>query len=478
MSISLGTEKSLDRQVTAAAWQEDPTVDRERRVDELPSPFVTPALPAPETSTVRRKLSLRDAIETALVQNPDAVTARAGGPVSDASRIVAATYPWNPTLQVGVDPYTRDRDGNFLATKNQVSVTQTLELAHQSRYRRQSADAGWNQQRAIVAQAEWTAAIAAMRAYFDALYRQALLELAKNSATLQTQMVGVVDRRFNAGLATPTERLTARVAARQSQRLAELADADYQTARNALRMVLNLSPGDQFGLANNLDAYKWLPTAVALDPASASGTRGDAVDLSDESSPWVSNRPDVVAASFAVSVARGNLELAKANLVPNVATGPTYERDESGTLFFGVAAQVDLPVWNSGCPLVRQRMAEYQQQLITWRQTQARAASEVQSAANRYAVALKLWNERWPDKEAGGNELASAANAFEQGQASILEVLAIQDSLIQERRSYLDLLNEISQAATDLIAALAIDPDCLIESPPTAVDNPAIKLAP
>ena len=284
-------------------------------------------------------------------------------------------------------------------------------------------------------------------------------------------MIGVTDRRFNAGLATTTERLTANIAARQSRRLAELAEVDYQSAVNSLRTVLNLSSNERFELISNLEAYKWMRPKGMHGRGSAAGVECDLRDPDEDDALGLSNRPDVTAARFAVSAARANLDLAKANTVPNVSTGPTYERDESGTLFFGVAAQMDLPVWNTGCPLVRQRAAELQQQLIVWTQTRTRAALQVQAAEHRYMVAHKLWESHLAESRTGDNELTTATNAFEQGQASILEVLSIQDSLLQERKSYLDLLNEMSQAATDLVAALGIDPDSLIVSPSGPIEN-------
>ena len=116
--------------------------------------------------------AVREAIDTALLQSPDAITARAGAQVTDATRVVSSTYPWNPSVQVNVDPYARDQQGNFLATRNEVTLTQTLELAHQPKYRRKAADASWSQQRATIAQSELTAVIAGMRAYFDALYEK------------------------------------------------------------------------------------------------------------------------------------------------------------------------------------------------------------------------------------------------------------------------------------------------------------------
>ncbi len=420
-------------------------------------------IPSPPGSSSRRKLGLREAIDTALARNPDAITARAGGPVNDATRVVTATYPWNPSVQVQVDPFARAEDGSSLQTRNQVIVTQTLELAHQSRYRRQAADAGWNQQRAVIAQSEWTAAVAAMRAYFEALYRKGVAEVSAHSADLQAETLGIVDRRFTAGLATPTERLTARVTARQTQRQAELANADYQTAVSALRTVLNLRAEDLFELDGHIETYRWLSLpGTSGDPLAGDAcANGDAENTTEDS---IDNRPDIVAARFAVATAQSNLDLAKANTIPNISTGPSYERDESGTLFFGVSAQMDLPVWNTGCPLVRQRSAELQQQLITLSQTRARAMLQLQAAMNRYTVARKMWQERSRQNHSVTNESTSAIDAFEEGQATILEVLSIQDALTQEQKSELDMFHEISQAAVDVVSALAIDPEILIQA--------------
>jgi outer membrane protein TolC len=430
-------------------------------------------LPAPESPHGQESLSLRDVIDTALLQSPEAVTARAGISLNDATRVVTATYPWNPTVQVTVDPYTRDVAGNFLATKNSVSVTQTLELAHQPRYRHQAADATWNQQRAVIAQGELAAIISALRTYFDALYRRELSELASRNAQLQTKIASVQEHRFNAGLGTPTERLNASVAARQSQRLADLADIDYRTSLRALRVVLNLDPSASIDLTSQLTKYKWLPISNLAGRGIAASALSSNESPREEMAQAVSNRPDVIAARFAVDSAQANLKLAQANLTPNIATGPTYERDESGTLFFGLAAQAELTAWNTGHPLVRQRSAELQQQLIVLSQTQAKAAQQTQAAVRRYVVAYDLLAKYSAQKQSSDTEFQKASDSFEQGQASYLEVLTIQDNLNQEQKSYLDLLNEIAQAATDTVSALVVAPECLIETPGSPTVLPA-----
>jgi outer membrane protein TolC len=471
LNPTLAAAKPADSSVRPVVWQQDNSATGALANGDQTNGVLPDEIPAPKGSINGRYLSLRDAIDTALLRNPDANTARANGPVSDATRVVTATYPWNPAVQVQVDPSPRAEDGSLLQTRNQVIVTQTVELAHQSRYRRQAADAGWNQQRAVIAQSEWTVAISAMRAYFEAMYRKGVWDVDAQSADLQAQMSGIVDRRFTAGLATPTERLTARVTARQLQRQAELANADYLNSVNALRTVLNLPAADIFELDARAESYRWLSLADGFTATEVSGDtcQADSDGLDIES---ISNRPDVVAARFAVAMAQSNLNLAKANMVPNVSTGPSYERDENGTLFFGVQAQMDLPVWNTGSPLVRQRSAELQQQLITLKQTQVRAMLQVQSARNRYANARKLWQETWPNTNADSKEWSTAVHAFEQGQATILEVFSVRDALTQEEKSKLDLFHEISQAAVDVIAALAIDPELLIE-PGSATTKPS-----
>jgi outer membrane protein, heavy metal efflux system len=418
-------------------------------------------------------LTLREAIDLALFHSPDAVTARAGGPVSDATRVVASSYPWNPSVQVTVDPYARDESGNSLQTRHTVALTQTLELAHQPTYRRQSADATWNQQKATIAQTELSAITIVMRAYFDALYRKGLYQLAVSTAELQTKTVGVLDRRVQAGLSTPTERLTASVAARQAERQGTAARNDYEAALSTLRAALGVSRSMPFELPDGLSSYRFRPLTDVSAPVHEHGTCTES--NTDDSQKWISDRPDVIASDFGVSAAQANLDLARANAVPNLTTGPEYERDESGTVFFGLTAQMELPIWNRAAPLVRQRTAELHQQMITSHETRARAALQAENARARYSRSFRLWQDSLKRTNTGTSEIKTIQDSFEQGQATILEVLSIEDNLNQEAKNQLDILNELSQAAVEMISATAMDPELLIEAPVSAAKDPALN---
>ncbi|HQX50196.1 MAG TPA: hypothetical protein PLR25_09820, partial [Planctomycetaceae bacterium] len=51
---------------------------------------------------------------------------------------------------------------------------------------------------------------------------------------------------------------------------------------------------------------------------------------------------------------------------------------------------------------------------------------------------------------------------FQAGQADVLTVFATQNSLLQDRRTYLDLLNELAQSAAGVVQATALPVDRIV----------------
>ena len=104
LAPTLGVAKPVDSNIRPVVWRTDNSTTDAITGGEQASVVVPDEIPAPNASASGRNLSLRDAVNTALLRNPDAITARANGPVNDATRAVTATYPWNPAVQVQVDP--------------------------------------------------------------------------------------------------------------------------------------------------------------------------------------------------------------------------------------------------------------------------------------------------------------------------------------------------------------------------------------
>ncbi len=402
------------------------------------------------------QLSLDAAIATSLDRNETLVTLRAGEPVGQAMLDVAQHYPFNPYVKVEALPYARDPTGNLLAVRNSVYVMQTLELAHQQKYREASAAAALNQIRWNVVAGELTNVATTEKLFFTALYQRDLRDLARRAAALNEELNADVERRYQANLSKPGEEVTAKVSARQSRKQLAMAEATYRLALFALARQLNVPTDRPYELVGRLEDFEWhridANGSAGSEPVAPESSLQIAETLADE-------RPDVRAAQAAANVAQSNVELARANTVQNVQIGPYYERDEFETLFFGVVGQMNLPIWDSGHALARQREAECTQRVVGLNALRMRARVEVQTAIERYDRArLQAERERPNFVKSLSEDLARIKRQFDAGQADILNVFATQTALLQEQKTYLDLLNELGQAAADVTLTAGLPP--------------------
>ena len=424
-----------------------------------PTP-VPEALPASYQTPALLSLTLDDAIAVALDRNPNLVALRASEPVARSVYRVAETYPWNPYVQLEVLPYARGADGDKGAVTNYVLLMQTLELAHQKSYREAGAAAALTQVRWNVVQAELASAAQAERLFFTALYQRDLRDLQRETAALNDQLQGIVERQFEAALATGPEVAMAQSVARRSRKQAELADTAYHVALQALRRQVNLVGQQQIELTGSLEQFDWIP--VSATGGGDLGKFATCEPTTSTAAALARVRPDVLAAAAGVSAARAGANLARANRIPNLQAGPFYERDDAGTVFAGFRTQTDLPIWNTGKPLVAQRDAELRQQMTTCDQLRLRAIVEAETAIERYESALAMVAAAATNTPDTQDELQRVVDQYQAGQGTILNVLATQTSLLQERRAQLDMLNEIAQAAADVTMFAGVPPARLI----------------
>ncbi|MGD9854871.1 MAG: TolC family protein [Planctomycetaceae bacterium] len=449
----------------ASAVDEKPERDDGASPIELAIPAESLGKLHTQSGTGDYQLSLTGVVSASLLQNPDLVAARGQEQVSVAAQGVAETYPWNPFVQSQLLPGTGG--DNSTQTSYYFWLMQRFELAHQQRYREEAATALLNQVRWNIHQAELLNVAQTARLYFAAQYQSELYRLANETAELNEKLLGVVQRRFKAGLATSAAVTTAEVAARQSRRQAHLADATYQTAVLAVRQQLNLPVNMPLSMSERLSDYEWhAVTSLEVGTDARSLTTGDSASLAAE---LASGRPDVLAAQSGVSVAFANAELANAARMPDIQAGPILNTFPNGAETLGVRFQMDLPIWNSGKPLAHQRQVEQRQQALVYEQLRTRATLEAQMAIDRYERARRLAQESQVDLSPIADnpppDLQSIITQFDAGQADVLAVFATQTSLLQDRRTYLDLLNELAQSAAGVVQATAVPLDRLITHP-------------
>ncbi len=409
------------------------------------------------------KLTLDDAVNTALARNPDLVTLRENEGVSDAAVGVAQTYPFNPFVQTQYFPTAFNKDGSRGPGSGYVWLMQTIELAHQQRHREEAAEATLNTVRWNIKQAELLNTAQTERLYFTALFQRDVRDLAKSAADLNDELLGSLERLFQAGQATVANVTMARVTSRSSRRQADLAEATYQTSLLAIRQQLVMPPDTPFELVGDLAKWQWHPAAnvAALpeNPLQMTIPVNVAAQL-------VVNRPDVQAARSDAQTARSNADLANANRIQNVAVGPIYDRDDFGTQFIGFRTQMNIPVFDNGKPLTRQRCAEHRQRVVASQQIETRAALEAQLAIDRYERARRIVENSHRVSEGFDTEMRAMDEQFKAGQADIVAVYATRASLIQDHRASLDALNELAQAAANVTAATGMPSNALFSATP------------
>ena len=145
--------------------------------------------------------SVRQAIETSLIQNPDLVALRQTEGVSAAALGVAETYQFNRWVQVQATPYQEDRVGGSGRTAHYVLVMQQIQLTHQQQHREAAAGAALNGVRWNLLQAELLNIAQTQRLYFTAVYQESLRDLARATTGNNEQLLKIIERQLAAGAA-------------------------------------------------------------------------------------------------------------------------------------------------------------------------------------------------------------------------------------------------------------------------------------
>jgi cobalt-zinc-cadmium efflux system outer membrane protein len=428
----------------------------------------------PAAGQERTELGLNEAIETGLSRNPDLVALKAAEGVNEALVDVAGTYPFNPTVQTRVLPYAK-QFGHNLPVNNYVLLWQQFELAHQRRFREQNAAAILNAVRWNIHQAELQNVAMTSQLYFAALYQRGLRELAELTAKLNDELLDVMAKREKSGTAKAAEVAVVRIDTKTSRQQAALADVNYRNALLALRRQLNLPPDAPLELKGDLTAFDWHAVA-GPELGQLLGKESEITATLDRNglvNELAARRPDVLAARANTDAGQANLRLARAARVPNLFFGPFYGRDSEAIVNVGFQAQMDIPVVNTGRPLVRQRQAELRQQLTTREQLEAKARMETRTALDRYDQALSMYKlARTESAQQVPTELNKLEEQFKKGEIDFLRIFQARNSLLQYRKTHLDSLNELALAAAALTAAAGLPPAALISQPRPEAEPP------
>jgi outer membrane protein, heavy metal efflux system len=413
-----------------------------------------------------QSISMQAALYGAITSNPDLVTLRQGNALAASAESVevARHFPTtlNPTVWIDYRPITLippDTFGSGVSGTNTgsphangpfyhfgqgliyVSIRQPIELGHQTTHRYHIAQAAFDQQKWVVVQAELTALVQTYRFFQTAAYRREKYRLAQQLADFNDRLSESLQKRMEANQVQAADVALARVESQATRQLVKAARQDYFIALTDLRNQIGIP--DQAGMIEPLGEFTLPPHIPPID---------EQVMIQEA----LMSRPDIHAANAQIAGTQAAVRLAKGDRIPTPIIGPQYAQDEVGVQYVGFVLISQLPVWNSGKPLVLQREAEHRRAIVAFQQAQQRAITQVRAAVAKWNGASELVNESSGLTTLLNKEVGTLDRLFEAGQADLTKLMQARQRLIQLQNNQLDAVWQATQAQSDLLLALGM----------------------
>jgi cobalt-zinc-cadmium efflux system outer membrane protein len=394
-------------------------------------------LPPPQTPA---KLTLGAAVQMALERNPALATFRRNRGIAEAAVQIARQYPFNPIIQ----DYTWYGQGPAEAGVinhifNEHTARLDLELRHQGRYRRAMARAALTRTEWEIAAQELLTSILVIRAFNTLIYRQEKYRVLEEGLQLTEQVADFTKKLVEQGTLRSADLLLANADVADGRTALGPARSVEVVAENDLRRAVGMI-GESFQVEGTLEKGFDLPPLSILTQAG------------------LERRPDLHALQFAVQEAEQRRRLEIANRWGNPSLGPAFEENETSVTFVGLWMIWQLPIINTRKGEISQRAAELARAIQARYQGEVLVRQDVFTALARLAqaeaVVKTFRTETLPSLRQTREEFDKLYSAGQPG-VDLARVIDIRRRLLRTQDAYLDALFELSQAQTDLAAAVA-----------------------
>ena len=405
-----------------------------------------------QPTALPQPLSLCDAVQWALQNNPELAAQRQRYGIAAAEVVTARTHPFNPQLEAKVRrviPPSGGQISNILS--QEYKVLQEVELLGQRRHRQHAAEAALSRTEWEIVSREQELTVRVIRSFNTLLQRHEKLTLAQETMRMLEESLQQQRRLVEQGRLKSVDLIQSR---------AELEDVRAQLGMSRLALV---SARQEFLRCLGIVDHP-LTLRGALDPVTI---KGDPAELACEA---LERRPDLHALRLAVEEAEARLQLTRANRFGNPVVGPALEYDDVRNTYVGAQLVLPLPAFNRKQGEIQQREAERTKAALDLQQAEVSARQDVQTAHDRLKEASN-WvntyrNQIFPNLRKGVEEVEKLL-AKKDPDVDILRVLDMRRRLLKAREGYLDALGELQQARADLAAAIG-DPVVALPTKPKA----------
>lgn len=394
-----------------------------------------------------RSITIEQAVQEALQNNPGLLAERLGITVSEAAMITARLRP-NPVLSASADHL--DWLGTGFNEVNGAGPTETavrvdfpFERGHKRQYRVDTAGYGRK-----IAEARVTDSIRRLRldvtlACIDVMAAKARLDLANDNLKSLEGVVQLNETRLKGGAIPPVELTRSRVAMLQFRNNVKTAELALTTARIKLQTLLGRTPD-----TTPVDISD--PLKIGLPSAEPS--------LDQIQARAIAVRPDLQAARLDQARSQAELRLQLAQGKVDYTAGAEYRRQQgiNGTgNSVGFFFSVPLPVFNRNqgeIARVTSEEAQLQKQIDA---LQSQVSGEVAGAYREYEAARELIGDIENDL-LGLSEDARTTTAYiyQAGAGSLLEVLDAQRAFNETMSTYYDAQADYRRAVSRLTSVV------------------------
>ncbi|WP_281632373.1 efflux transporter outer membrane subunit [Flavobacterium luteolum] len=285
------------------------------------------------------------------------------------------------------------------------------------------------------------------QSYYNLLGLDEQLKIAEKNIELSTNTLNMMQLQYKSGSISSLAVNQTDAQKKTAELLVPLAKANIAVQENALQILCGEYP-DKIERAGNIDAAEVAVVFPAGIPASL-----------------LSRRPDVKASEYAVMSANAKTGLAKATMYPTLSLNPSigvnsFEFENwfnfPGSVTKTIAANLAQPIFRKKALRTAYEVAVIEQEkaVVQFKQSFITAVGEVSDAMSR----LKYADERIvlaKDKAESLDKATSDASLlYKSGMANYLEVIAAQNSSLQNELDLVTIKLEKLNAAINLYRAL------------------------
>jgi cobalt-zinc-cadmium efflux system outer membrane protein len=397
-------------------------------------------------------LSLGEAIQTALQNNPQVKSAKAKLAVSNAE-IVTAGARLNPALV----------SDNGIAEKTyRLGIEQTLELG------------GKRKQRVALSQANQQVVLGEVntlildvrtnvRRAFTQLYNaQQRYQTFNEILSTTEKLLKVASLREKAGDIAKVDVLQSEVAVVNAKN--DLQTVTYQVVQS--RSTLNALLNQSLSADVELEAPPQQPSWVEAQPIPSQQNQPTVLqgrvglvdtDLEQLIQMALTHRPEVFQNQQSILVTERQEALAKANRIPNLSlsAGPDWVREGDTALNVFVIGNVQLPVFNRQQGPLQEANAKRLQLQQEQQALKNQIGLEVTNAYTQFVASQERVNRYETELLPKAREVSEKSRrSFEVGKTSILIPMNAQQAFINTKLGYLQAMQDLQNAISDLERAV------------------------